>query len=93
MQQLGHGLSELAAWIWNWPLIILLFGTHLFLTFRLGFIQRYMGRAIKLTFRREQVGLGDVSHFRALATALSATVGTGNSNCSGQPRMNANTRE
>jgi AGCS family alanine or glycine:cation symporter len=59
-------------------LIILLFGTHLFLTFRLGFIQRYMGRAIKLTFRREPGGQGDVSHFGALATALAATVGTGN---------------
>jgi AGCS family alanine or glycine:cation symporter len=51
MQQLAHGLSELAAWIWNWPLIILLFGTHLFLTFRPGFIQRYIWRAIKLTFQ------------------------------------------
>jgi len=78
MQQLAHGLSELAAWIWNLPLIILLFGTHLFLTVRLGFIQRYRGRAIKLTFRREQSGRGDVSHFGALATALAATVGTGN---------------
>jgi AGCS family alanine or glycine:cation symporter len=78
MQQLEHGLSALAGWIWNWPLIILLFGTHLFLTVRLGFIQRYMGRAIKLTFRREQRGQGDVSHFGALATALAATVGTGN---------------
>ena len=35
-------MSDLAAWIWNWPLIILLFGTQLFLTFRLGFIQRFM---------------------------------------------------
>lgn len=78
MESVAQALSTIAGWIWGWPLIILLFGTHLFLTVRLGFIQRYMGRAIKLTFKRETGGQGDVSHFGALATALAATVGTGN---------------
>jgi len=78
MESLAHALSTFVGWVWNWPLIILLFGTHLFLTVRLGFIQRFMGRAIKLTFTRESGGQGDVSHFGALATALAATVGTGN---------------
>lgn len=78
MDSLAQALSTFAGWVWSWPLIILLFGTHLFLTVRLGFIQRYMGRAIKLTFQKEKGGQGDVSHFGALATALAATVGTGN---------------
>jgi AGCS family alanine or glycine:cation symporter len=60
------------------PLLILLFGTHLYLTVRLGFIQRYIGRAIRLSLARESEGEGDVSHFGALTTALAATIGTGN---------------
>lgn len=78
MESLAKALSDISGWVWSWPLIILLFGTHLFLTVRLGFIQRYMGRAMKLTFTKESGGQGDVSHFGALATALAATVGTGN---------------
>ena len=68
MQSIAQALSTVAGWVWGWPLIILLFGTHLFLTVRLGFVQRYIGRAIKLTFKREPGGMGDVSHFGALAT-------------------------
>jgi AGCS family alanine or glycine:cation symporter len=59
-------------------MIVLLFGTHLFLTVRLGFIQRYLGKAIRLSFSRGPEGLGDVSQFGALMTALAATIGTGN---------------
>ena len=64
--------------IWGWPLIILLFGTHLFLTFRLGFIQKYIVKAIKLSVAKDTEGKGDVSQFGALTTALAATIGTGN---------------
>ena len=64
--------------VWGWPLIILLFGTHLFLTFRLGFPQRHLWTAIKISFSREKEGAGDVSQFGALTTALAATIGTGN---------------
>jgi AGCS family alanine or glycine:cation symporter len=71
-------LQQASDFVWGWPLIVLLFGTHLFLTFRLGFIQRHIGRAIKLSFTRESGGEGDVSHFGALTTALAATIGTGN---------------
>ncbi len=53
-------------------------GTHLFLTFRLRFIQKYLAKAIRLSFKRTREGEGDVSHFGALTTALAATVGTGN---------------
>jgi len=58
--------------------LILLFGTHLFLTFKLKFIQRYIKQAIKLSFQSSQEGDGDISHFGALTTALAATIGTGN---------------
>jgi AGCS family alanine or glycine:cation symporter len=64
--------------VWGPPLLILLFGTHLFLTFRLRFIQRYLGKAIRLSFQRKSEGSGDVSQFGALMTALAATIGTGN---------------
>src|SRR5262249_38537084 len=60
------------------PLLVLLVGTHLSLTVRLRFIQRYIGRAIRLSLQRTSEGEGDVSHFGALTTALAATIGTGN---------------
>lgn len=78
MENLNLLLEKAGAAVWGAPLIILLFGTHLFLTVRLGFIQRHMWKAIKLSFRREAEGEGDISHFGALTTALAATIGTGN---------------
>jgi alanine or glycine:cation symporter, AGCS family len=78
MQEIERALSAAANWIWGIPLLVLLFGTHLFLTFRLRFIQRYTGTAIKLSFKKTKEGKGDVSHFGALTTALAATIGTGN---------------
>ncbi len=78
MEKLADFLSAAAGFVWGWPLIILLFGTHLFLTIRLGFIQRHIGRMIKLSFAKDRGGEGDVSHFGALTTALAATIGTGN---------------
>jgi AGCS family alanine or glycine:cation symporter len=64
--------------LWGPWLLVLLVGTHLYLTFRLGIIQRWMWPAIKLTFRPERRAEGDVSPFGALTTALAATVGAGN---------------
>ncbi|RBP45235.1 AGCS family alanine or glycine:cation symporter [Roseimicrobium gellanilyticum] len=77
-QAFADGVSSFAGLLWGWPLIILLFGTHLFLTFRLGFIQRFIGRAIRLSVTKEEGAEGDVSNFGALVTALAATIGTGN---------------
>ena len=57
---------------------MLLLGTHVFLTIRLRFIQRYLPKAIRLSFSRSAEGEGDVSHFSALTVALAATIGTGN---------------
>ncbi|HNT27427.1 MAG TPA: sodium:alanine symporter family protein [bacterium] len=71
-------LNDISGIIWGWPLIALLFGTHLFLTVRLRFIQRHIGTAIKLSFSRKSEGSGEISHFGALTTALAATIGTGN---------------
>jgi AGCS family alanine or glycine:cation symporter len=71
-------LSDLSDFVWGPPLLILLLGTHIFLTFRLGFIQRYIFTAIRLSFKRSNEGAGDVSQFGALTTALAATIGTGN---------------
>ncbi|HQC45819.1 MAG TPA: sodium:alanine symporter family protein [Myxococcota bacterium] len=78
IQQLADWLSRASGWLWGAPLLILLVGTHLFLTVRLRFIQRFIGKAIKLSVTRDEGGSGDVSPFAALTTALAATIGTGN---------------
>ena len=59
-------------------MIIMLLGTHLFLTIRLKFPQRHIFKAIRLSVSRDKDSTGDVSQFAALATALAATIGTGN---------------
>ena len=78
METLERLLSQLSDLVWGPPLLILLCGTHVFLTFRLRFIQRYLGTAIRLSLSRSKEGAGDVSQFGALTTALAATIGTGN---------------
>ncbi|MHB0995843.1 MAG: alanine/glycine:cation symporter family protein [Elusimicrobiales bacterium] len=78
MENLNALLEKAGALVWGVPLITLLFGTHLFLTFRLGFVQRHIIKGIKLSFTRKAEGEGDISHFGALTTALAATIGTGN---------------
>ncbi|HAN05827.1 MAG: transporter [Elusimicrobia bacterium GWA2_64_40] len=78
MEIINAFLEKASAAVWGAPLIILLFGTHIYLTFRLGLIQRYLPRAIKLSFTRDHEGEGEISHFGALTTALAATIGTGN---------------
>lgn len=59
-------------------MIILLFGTHLFLTFRLRIPQRKMWTAVRISVKKDKGSKGDVSQFAALATSLAATIGTGN---------------
>jgi alanine or glycine:cation symporter, AGCS family len=78
MDWLKQAMSDFAGAVWGLPLIILLFGTHLFLTFRLGFIQRFIGRMIKVSVAKDKDSPGDISQFGALVTALAATIGTGN---------------
>lgn len=78
MQAFHDFIIWLNGYLWGPPILILLFGTHLFLTFRLRFIQRYIGLGIKLSFKKDRTGEGDISQFGALTTALAATIGTGN---------------
>ena len=68
----------LSSFLWGWPMIILLLGTHVFLTFRLRIPQRKLLTGIRLSVRKDPGASGDVSQFGALATALAATIGTGN---------------
>ena len=67
-----------ASFVWGPWLVWLLFGTHLFLTWRTGFIQRHLFTAIRLSITKDKDAPGDVSQFGALVTALAATIGTGN---------------
>jgi AGCS family alanine or glycine:cation symporter len=78
MQQLENILTQISDLVWGIPLLVLLFGTHIFLTIRLKFIQRFIGKAIKISLGRGKEGEGDISQFGALTTALAATIGTGN---------------
>ena len=78
MEWINGFLTELSNLLWGWPMIILLLGTHLFLTVRLRFPQRHIFKAIRLSVKRDSDGTGDVSQFGSLATALAATIGTGN---------------
>ena len=71
-------LETLNGFLWGWPMIILLVGTHLYLTLLLRLPQRHIFRAIRLSVRRDKEAAGDVSQFSALATGLAATIGTGN---------------
>ena len=71
-------IGKLDSFLWGWPLIILLFGTHIFMTIRTGFIQKDIFKAIRMSVTRDEGSEGDVSQFGALTTALSSTIGTGN---------------
>ncbi len=78
MEWFGQFSATLSGFVWGAPLIILLFGTHLFMTVRTGFIQRYLFKALKISFKGDKNAEGDVSQFAALMVALAATIGTGN---------------
>ncbi len=78
MEEINDLLTAISGFIWGWPMIILLLGTHLFMTIRLKFPQRKIWTAIKLSVTKDKDSSGDVSQFGALATALAATIGTGN---------------
>ena len=78
MERLNDILTEVSGLLWGWPMIILLLGTHVYLTIILRFPQRYIFTAIKLSVRKDPGATGDVSQFGSLATALAATIGTGN---------------
>ncbi|MBP3787033.1 MAG: alanine:cation symporter family protein [Prevotella sp.] len=78
MDQINDFLTDFSSLLWGWPMIILLLGTHLYLTIILRFPQRKIITAIKLSIKKDPDAQGDVSQFGSLATALAATIGTGN---------------
>ena len=78
MQQINDFFAAVSSLLWGWPMMILLLGTHIFLTIRLRCPQRKLFTAIRLSIKRDKDASGDVSQFGALATALAATIGTGN---------------
>lgn len=72
-------LSSMDSFVWGPPLLVLLVGTGIYLSAQLGLLQVFkLPKALKLIFTAESKGQGDISSFAALATALAATIGTGN---------------
>lgn len=78
LQTLDHIIENFSGWLWGWPMIIALFGCHIFLTIRLRFPQRKLFTGIKLSVAKDEGAQGDVSQFGALVTSLAATIGIGN---------------
>ncbi|MCL1973308.1 MAG: alanine:cation symporter family protein [Bacteroidetes bacterium] len=78
MESVSQLIKAISDALWGWPMLILLLGTHLFLTIRLRVPQRKIFTGIKLSVTKDKGSTGDVSQFGALATALAATIGTGN---------------
>src|SRR3989339_1177466 len=78
MENFSAIVEQVSAILWGWPMIILLLGTHLYLTVILKFPQRKIFKAIRLSVVKDKSGSGDVSQFGALATSLAATIGTEN---------------
>lgn len=78
MTSFFFGIKSLQTFLWNFPMLFLLMGTHIYFTFRLHFIQRKVPKGIMLSFSKKGQGGRKGSAFSALATALAATIGTGN---------------
>lgn len=79
MEQLDHFLALLKEWIWSPPLLFLLLGTGIYLTFLLKGLQfRYLGYAFQQIWAPQHVGSkGDIKPFEALMTSLAGAIGTG----------------
>lgn len=85
-------ISAVDGFVWGWVLIILILAVGIYLTVRSGLIQvLHLGKSLKFMVKNEENGVGEVTSFGALCTALSATIGTGNivgvatAICSGGP--------
>ena len=81
MAALDQFIADFASFVWGLPLLILLIGGGLFLLFYSGFVSfRYLGHAIQVLRGKydDENDPGQISHFQALTTALSSTIGMGN---------------
>lgn len=71
-------IQTINGYLWGFPMIAFLFCTHLYMTFKTGFIQRKVAKGIVLSTKKPQGDTGDISPFETLATTLASTLGTGN---------------
>src|SRR5690606_1678996 len=69
MENFAALIEKVSSALWGWPMIILLLGTHIYLTIILKFPQRKIFTAIRLSVTRDKAATGDVSQFGALATS------------------------
>lgn len=70
MDTLNDIFATLSSFLWGWPMIILLLGTHIFLTIRLRFPQRKIFKAIKLSVKKDKNATGDVPSLALLPLPL-----------------------
>ena len=75
VNQIANSIDD---FLWGVPMIVILIGTHIYMTIRTKFIQRKTLKAIKLSVTKDPEVDGDISPFQALTTALASTIGTGN---------------
>lgn len=78
LEKITEILTAVQGAVWGWGMILLLLGTHIFMTIRTKGIQRKLWKGIRLSVQEDPDAEGEVSQFGALTTALAATIGTGN---------------
>ena len=79
MEKFNEILGVIDNAVWGIPLMVLILAGGFLLTVRLKGLQiRHLGKALKFMVKNEEGGVGEVTSFGALCTALSATIGTGN---------------
>lgn len=78
MSDVLSAIKNINKLLWNGPILFILLATHFFLTFRLKFIQKKIGRGIRLSIKPPSSSDGETSSFAALTTTLAATLGVGN---------------
>lgn len=78
MEKLLFFVTTFQEYLWSFPMLLLLFGTHIYFTVRLHFIQRKIPEGIRLSFSKKERTDTGMSPYEALSTALAATIGTGN---------------
>lgn len=71
-------IEQASNFLWSFPMLFLLMGTHLYFTLRLSFIQKKTFLGIRLSFAKPKKKKDALSPYAALATSLAATIGTGN---------------
>lgn len=76
MSEIKHYIDLFNEFMWGYPMILLLIATHVYLTLKLKFIQKYLFKAIKLSVKKDE-SAGMVSNFAALSVSLAASIGTG----------------